>query len=106
MIIYIGCENDLSPELKDFIHCCLAKDANKRPSASELLKHEFFKAHNCAEQLGTLIQEDQGEMSLTASMSDMQQSMDDDELDTIAEQVVKHYMKMNFSRSPDAEDAR
>ena len=101
-----GCENDLSPELKDFIHCCLAKDANKRPSASELLKHEFFKAHNCAEQLGTLIQEDQGEMSLTSSMSEMQQSMDDDELDTIAEQVVKHYMKMNFSRSPDAEDAR
>lgn len=32
-----------SREYKDFVHCCLQKDPEKRPSAGQLLKHKFIK---------------------------------------------------------------
>ena len=100
-----GCENSLSPELKDFIYLCLAKDASKRPSATKLLDHPFFKAHNCKEHLGMSVQEEKTD-DLGSSITDLQQSMDDGELDTIAEQVVRFYMRKNFSRSPDSENVK
>ncbi len=34
---------DASPEFKDFIVCCLQKDAVRRPSAEKLLTHPFVK---------------------------------------------------------------
>ena len=43
---------------------------------------------------------------LGSSITDLQQSMDDGELDTIAEQVVRFYMRKNFSRSPDSENVK
>ena len=36
-------EEKLSEELRDFIHCCLDVDPEKRGSASELLQHRFLK---------------------------------------------------------------
>ena len=36
-------EEKRSEELRDFIHCCLDVDPEKRGSASELLQHRFLK---------------------------------------------------------------
>ena len=36
-------DNIYSSEFKDFVALCLIKDPIKRPSAQELLKHEFLK---------------------------------------------------------------
>lgn len=38
-------EEKLSEELRDFIHCCLDVDPEKRGSATDLLKHPFL--HKC-----------------------------------------------------------
>ncbi|CAK4098770.1 unnamed protein product [Aphanomyces euteiches] len=37
-------EGDFSPKFKDFVACCLKKDAAERPTALELLEHPFIKA--------------------------------------------------------------
>ncbi|ETV80758.1 STE/STE20/YSK protein kinase [Aphanomyces astaci] len=37
-------EGDFSPKFKDFVSCCLVKDAAARPTALELLQHPFIKA--------------------------------------------------------------
>ncbi|RHY10320.1 hypothetical protein DYB36_001691 [Aphanomyces astaci] len=36
-------EGDFSPKFKDFVSCCLVKDAAARPTALELLQHPFIK---------------------------------------------------------------
>jgi len=101
------CQEHLSPDFFDFIHQCLAKDSTKRLSAAELLEHDFFKKHNCAENLAeesaTGVPDGLSLSQESVGSSIQTQSIDDAELDTIAEEVVKSYMRKNFSRSPDAE---
>jgi len=36
---------DVSPQFFDFIQQCLEKDVNKRPGASQLMKHPFIKRY-------------------------------------------------------------
>lgn len=36
----------ISPAMRDFLLKCFQKNAKKRPSARDLLKHEWFKRHN------------------------------------------------------------
>ncbi|PRP87329.1 MAP3K epsilon protein kinase [Planoprotostelium fungivorum] len=38
--------DDISPELTDFLTKCFNKDANRRPSAKELLAHSWITKHN------------------------------------------------------------
>ncbi len=40
---------EVSPEVMDLVSICLRKDPTKRPSASDLLGHPWFKKHNCIE---------------------------------------------------------
>ncbi|KAL6947403.1 hypothetical protein ACO0QE_002287 [Hanseniaspora vineae] len=39
------CSRYISNSLKDFVNCCLQKNAEKRLSASQLLEHEFIKRY-------------------------------------------------------------
>lgn len=39
---YIPADNKWSPEALDFLHCCLARDANKRSTAAQLLNHTWI----------------------------------------------------------------
>lgn len=48
-------EEKLSPELRDFIHCCLDVDPEKRSSAKDLLKHSFLKKSMALSTLKPLI---------------------------------------------------
>ena len=34
--------------MRDIVAKCLVKDANKRPTAAQLLEHKFFKVMACA----------------------------------------------------------
>ena len=40
--------DEYSQEARDFVRLCLIRDPKQRPSASQLLEHEFFK---CAEKV-------------------------------------------------------
>ncbi|KAJ6241270.1 serine/threonine-protein kinase [Anaeramoeba flamelloides] len=48
-------EGDFSESLKDFVSLCLQKDPEKRPSATDLLRHKLFKDVSKKKILFTLI---------------------------------------------------
>lgn len=45
-----------SREYKDFVHCCLHKDPDKRPTAGSLLRHKFIKNAGKTDALKPLVQ--------------------------------------------------
>lgn len=55
--------NQYSREYKDFVHCCLQKDPEKRPSAGQLLKHKFIKSAPKVSSLKQLVQRAQEQNS-------------------------------------------
>lgn len=97
-----GSREQLSPEMSDFIFKCLSKDACKRPSADELLEHPLFKKHGCAEQLGRSV----GDSRDPEEPPLGQNTIDDEELNSIAEEAVRAAMRKNFIKSPDANVSR
>ena len=62
----------ISPAMQDFLMKCFQKDAKKRPSARDLLKHDWFKRHNANFDL-----KDMNDTSPFA-FSSMNESNDDD----------------------------
>ncbi|KAI0471922.1 Pkinase-domain-containing protein [Xylariaceae sp. FL0804] len=49
-------EGNFSRDFKDFVAQCLVKDADRRPSAKEMLRHRFIKYSGKAEALQELIE--------------------------------------------------
>jgi serine/threonine-protein kinase 24/25/MST4 len=52
-------EGSFSRDFKDFVAQCLVKDADRRPSAKDLLKHRFIKSSGKVEALQELIERKQ-----------------------------------------------
>jgi serine/threonine-protein kinase 24/25/MST4 len=52
-------EGNFSKDFKDFVAQCLVKDADRRPSAKELLKHRFIRSAGKVEALQELIERKQ-----------------------------------------------
>ncbi|KAL6942685.1 hypothetical protein ACO0RG_001645 [Hanseniaspora osmophila] len=85
------CSRNISDSLKDFVNCCLQKDAEKRLSAEELLKHEFItKFAGCDEKgivndlLSSLLDHKGNNLEISANVFvDMSNNLtaDSDELD-------------------------
>ena len=48
---YLEEERGFTGAFQDLIHQCLRKDADERPSATQLLTHEIFKQHSCEENM-------------------------------------------------------
>ncbi|OMO74876.1 hypothetical protein COLO4_26442 [Corchorus olitorius] len=53
----------LSPEGKDFLHCCFRRNPAERPSAAMLLEHPFVR--NSADQNGSILSQAVSRMNLT-----------------------------------------
>jgi serine/threonine-protein kinase 24/25/MST4 len=49
-------DNTFSKEFRDFVSQCLTKDSERRPSASELLRHRFIRSAGKVEALQELIE--------------------------------------------------